>query len=651
MTKRLRALLTLAIGSAALALAGPASAQTSPPPITEFLNACPTYGDVRICSGEVPSFDGTPLDVDLTMPVGHDPATRAPLMIMLHGFGSDKHHWESNTDEGDGRDLYHWNNRWFARHGYYVLTYTARGFRTDPAEGNRPPTPSGTSASLPNGTIRLKSRDVEIRDTQWLAALVARSYDVDPSQIGVTGNSYGAGESWMLASRPEWTFPHEQSPELPVLQLQVAVPKYGWTDLAYSLAPNGHPGPTEPSIYESSQGAASSQTGDGNPVGVPKQSYINGFFLLGKADGIFENGTSTTQTEEGPISIDAWKNRIDAGDPYDVAGAEDAVVRQVRRGLTELRSSYYQDAEWAAQAAGPRRVAIFAIQGWTDDLFSAVEATRQFKYLKRLNPRWPIALELADVGHPRAQNRPEQWRRLNQRAWEWTQHQIRGSHDHETTVASEPMICADDGEPDQNDPSAMRITAQTPESLASGTLSVQYARGDAQTHASGSGDPDNVETDPALGYAFDQALGTVDCRVTRAPEFPGRYTAYSAPLPDASTYAGLGFARMNYVLAGGNTATVNARVWDVAPSGATVLITRGTYRLSVLAYDEPAGELTLPLFGNHYQFRPGHRIRLDVQMVDEPTFRRSNVASAFTFDPPRLVLPIREAADRVVPGS
>ena len=57
---------------------------------------------------------------------------------MLHGFGNDKHEWESTNDEGDGADKYHWNNRWFAKHGYYVLSYTARGFTDDgPSERQR----------------------------------------------------------------------------------------------------------------------------------------------------------------------------------------------------------------------------------------------------------------------------------------------------------------------------------------------------------------------------------------------------------------------------------------------------------------------------------------------------------------------------------
>ena len=55
-------------------------------PITEHFNVCAPYGDVRICSGSVPSFDGSKLDVDLTLPM-HGTGTCHPLVVMLHGFG------------------------------------------------------------------------------------------------------------------------------------------------------------------------------------------------------------------------------------------------------------------------------------------------------------------------------------------------------------------------------------------------------------------------------------------------------------------------------------------------------------------------------------------------------------------------------------
>src|SRR5215208_6118863 len=103
---------------ALLALASPAAAQSAP------FDSCPAYGDQRICTAEVPSFDGAPLDVDLTLPEGG--GTSHPLMIFLHGFGNNKREWESLDDDGDGADKLRWNSHWFASHGFYVLTYTAR---------------------------------------------------------------------------------------------------------------------------------------------------------------------------------------------------------------------------------------------------------------------------------------------------------------------------------------------------------------------------------------------------------------------------------------------------------------------------------------------------------------------------------------------
>ena len=71
----------------------------------------------------------------------------------------------------------------------------------------------------------------------------------------------------------------------------MAVPKYPSTDLAYSLAPNGHGGgPALDDLYESSQGLPDSDTGQGNPIGAIKESYIDGLFALGATKDMFEPG-------------------------------------------------------------------------------------------------------------------------------------------------------------------------------------------------------------------------------------------------------------------------------------------------------------------------------------------------------------------------
>jgi dienelactone hydrolase len=628
---------------AAIAIAAPA-ANAAPAELPDsFTPSCPTanpddesYGGVRICSGSVPSFDEAKLDVDLTQPM-QDTGARHPLIVMLHGFGNNKHEWESTGDEGDGADKYHWNNHWFAKHGFYVLNYTARGFRDDGADedANQPPTPgdlSGSEDPAHRGFIQLKSRDYEIKDTQWLAALVAKAYpDVDPNRIAVTGGSYGGIESWLQASQATWTFPHEFSDgELPILKLQVAVPKYPSTDLAYSLAPNGHGGgPALDDLYESSQGRPDNDLGEGNPLGPPKFSYIHGLYALGTEKGIFEEGGSddppfpcTYDNCEGPHPITAWNARTDGGDPT----LDDPLILQIRRGLTEFRGAYYQDEGWSEQVDS-RRVAVYSIQGWTDDLFPAVESFRMFKYLKRLDPRWPVEVALADVGHSRAQNKPESWHRLNQQAFQWLQSNIDGSHEQTTTVSSEGTVCADHGPP-------QHLVGSSPEDLANGALTLQYTPGGTQGDAA-AGDLNGPATDAIGGERLQPGE---PCRHSEG-DAVGGYTRRSAPLQSAQTYVGLGFVRIPYTWTGALSGMLAARVFDVAPGGKELLVTRGAYRFE---NEPPAGEIRLPLYGNHWRLEPGHSVRLDLTQVDSPTYRPSNLNTMFTFpNGVTLVLPTR----------
>jgi hypothetical protein len=668
--------LLLALLGATLA-AAPAQAQDAPPPTTPaepaaLAAACAAPGagfrsydggETETCTARVRSFDGAPLDVDITRDAQATVGRSHKLIAMLHGFGGDKREYESTTDEGDGGEAFHYNTHWFAEHGYYVITYTARGFHTTepPSEGHQPPTPPAVVESdhrdpTSNSKIRLKSREFEIRDTELLMRLTATAFGtIDARQAAITGLSYGAGESWLQASRRTLDSPF---PGLRPVTIQVAAPRYGWTDLGYSLAPHGHPNPDgaeggDP-LYESSGGRADSDTGNGFPFGVPKASYIGGFFLSGNQRGTFQqlaNGPSQATSSEGPIDVVGWNARVSAADPF---SPEDPVVRQARRGLTEFRSSYYQDEGWRAQAATGEETAIYAIGGWTDDLFPAVEQFREFKYLKRLDPLWPVEVHMADVGHPRAQNKPQTWRRLNQSAFGFIQSQIGGSHRRETGVTSEPTICAADAEPDENEAAAQRLTGRTPEDLAAGRLVIDSPAG-ALPPGSGTGDPDGIASDPVVGGVILERAFPGECVVSTAPTSPGRYTAVSPPLERHLTYVGLGSVSLTYeLLESDGSAAVAARVWDVAPDGSALLMTRGVYRLDELAAendpDAPAGTIRLPLFGNHWALGPGHRVRLDLMQVDESapfvgTFQRSKIPDTITLSEVALELPIRQAAD------
>jgi dienelactone hydrolase len=607
---------------AAFALTFVPAAHAAAPAFGE--SGCADYGGDRICTAQVPSFDGTALDADVTLPHGDGPH---PLIVLLHGFGNDKHEWESTTDAGDDGDKYHWNSHWFAQRGYYVLTYTVRGFDTQaPSAPYEPPTPSGSSKSLPSGTIQLKSRTAEIRDTQYLAALVAAQFgDVDTDRVAVSGNSYGGGESWLQATEPRWRFPHSADPSLPVLHLRVAVPKYGWTDLSYGLAPNGH----GPSPYDVSTGRPDSAAGEGYPVGAVKSTYVGGFFALGTTQGIFESGTRSPAVagDEGPISIPAWATRLEGtGDPYDAGGAEDTLVAQARRGLTEYRSAYYQPDRWAAEQAAGDEVAVFSIQGWTDDLFFPAESFREYHQLKAIDPKWPVKLALGDVGHSRAQNKPSTWQFLNAQANGFLRGHIGGPGGADSGVVSEETVCGDGV--------AGRVAARAPEDLGNGTWSLGFAPG-VLPPGSGTGDPDGIATDPIVGPSAVPGA----CRSSQAPSAAGRYTARSAPLVQPRTVVGIGTVTLDYALSNPTTTTVFARIWDEAPDGSAVLVDRGVYRIDPPAYDEQTGTLRLPLAGEHYRYERGHRLRLDLVQVEEPAYRRPNLPNTVTFGAPRLELP------------
>src|SRR3989442_11783949 len=86
------------------------------------------------------------------------------------------------------------------------------------------------------GETQLDSRHFEINDFQYLAGLLADDpfFSVNPQRVVVTGGSYGGGFSWLAFTDPIWTSPGGKP-----MKLAAAAPKYGWTDLVYSLVPNG----------------------------------------------------------------------------------------------------------------------------------------------------------------------------------------------------------------------------------------------------------------------------------------------------------------------------------------------------------------------------------------------------------------------------
>ena len=286
----------------ALALLAPAAAVAAPP--EPFGHSCTPQDGVLFCptssdAKRVPSWDGVPLDVDVTLPpTGNGPF---PTIVMMHGWGGSKTNFESTTPEGSGGTTFHWNNNFFAKRGYAVLTPSARGFgRSCGAMDSR------TSPGCDRGWVRLADHRYEGRDVQYLLGLLVDQHVVNPDEIGVTGISYGGIQSLNLARLrnrirlPNGSYKRWRSPRGTNLSIAAAYPRWGGSDMTYALQPNGRFLDFRP--YHVGQSA--------EPGGVEKQSYVSALYGVGSGSGFYA-------TAGAPFGADLplWKRLADAGEP------------------------------------------------------------------------------------------------------------------------------------------------------------------------------------------------------------------------------------------------------------------------------------------------------------------------------------------------
>jgi pimeloyl-ACP methyl ester carboxylesterase len=359
----------------ALALLAPVAAGAAPP--KPFGHDCTSQNGVLFCptaddSRRVPSWDGVPLDVDVTLPpTGDGPF---PAIVMLHGWGGDKTSFESDTSASKSSINYHYNNNFFAKRGYAVINASSRGFgRSCGAISSR------TSPGCDRGWVRLADHRYEARDVQHLLGLLVDQAIVNPDEIGVTGISYGGIQSLNLARLrdrirlPNGSYKRWRSPKGTGLKIAAAFPRWGGSDMTYALQPNGRF--LEFRRYHVGQSI--------EPGGVQKQSYVSVLYGLGAGTGFYA-------TAGAPFSADLplWKQLTDAGEP------ETPQVLRVGRELTGNHSI-------AGLTGVPAPMLVE--NGWTDDLFPAEEALRVWRMFHGVRGA-RVILQLGDLGHPRGAN-------------------------------------------------------------------------------------------------------------------------------------------------------------------------------------------------------------------------------------------------------
>jgi predicted acyl esterase len=600
--RRLSSLLVLAVCAVALVLA--TGAQAKPRPTLAQVAAkklgltctkVTTTDKVTYekCTGEIATFDGIGLDTDISIPLK---ATKArQTLVMLHGWSQDKTTWEAATKAGDGSGTWHWNNVWFVSKGWVVVNYTARGFQESCG------TTDQDANCTPDGYTHLADSRFEGRDTETILGKLVDAGIANATELAATGDSYGGGQSWLLATDLPW-----KSPAGKKLRIAAAVPKYGWTDLLDSLAPNGRATPT-----------AAQPAKEHTPLGIPKMSYISGLYAVGRAEA---NGRYDSNPADFGTDLDEGIARIQAGEPYDPS--TDPVLAGIVDSY-KWRNPYDATSFLAAlKAKKVKPVPIFSIQGWTDPLFPAVQTLQMVQKLKKADRHYPIQMVFADVGHSNAQNPAWQWQPINTLANAFLVKHVLHRNKTPQVAYSFETECGGTAKP------APVHGAWS--SLTNGFETFTSTTGGATT--SGTANPDDgAASDPiANGGCLSETAGTTD---------PGAvYYTFANASP--TTLLGLPKVSLTYALTG-TDAVVGLKLWDQKPDGSKTLVTRGGYRLSTAAGDKATGTLTTYMYGNDWTFPAGDSIVLQVTQNDSPYLRQDNEPSSIVWSGLNIDLPVR----------
>jgi len=612
--RKLRPLLVLLLAAAASVVgAAPASAAVD----SVFGGAvdCSVEGEgVRFCGGPattVNAFDGVPIDVNVALPPA--PASGSdggyPLIMMFHGWGGSEYELDSM--------------RRFLDRGYAVFSMSDRGWG-DSCGGQTSKT--GPCAA---GYNRLMDTRYEVRDAQDFAGMLADEGLIDPKRIGAWGGSYGGGISMALAAlRDRMALPGENpdgtlklvpwvSPEGIPMELAAATPDIPWTDLAYSLVPNGR---NLDYLVDSPYSIDPTK-----PVpGVMKLSFVTGLLALGLASSNYALPATNPDAD-----LVGWYTSIIAGDPYE---ANPTVVDALKE-LTLHHSSYYIDD---SRPPAPLLIS----NGFTDDLFPPDEALRFYNRTRTHHPGAKISLLFTDHGHQRGQNKADDQAYLRRRQNEWLDYYVKGvgvSPEQGATVKTQ--TCPADA------PSEGPLSAASWRALSPGEVRFSGAEG-AQTIVPGEGLPvlsttiptlsPGVLQDLAAGLAYDPILGTVitDGACAAPPDPTGSVTdPLSGPVYEFPV-KGDGFLMVGSPTVIANlssaaavagtppyTSQIAARLIDVAQDGSETLVGRALYRPDLAP--EPSQQV-FQLHPNGWRFESGHTVRLELLPLDLPYGRFSN---------------------------
>jgi predicted acyl esterase len=554
----------------------------------------PANGDVRLCAGETTTWDGTKIDLNVVLPP--QPGSGAdgpyPTIGLFHGWGGEKIGLEDARVQS------------WAENGYAVFSMSDRGWgnscgSSDPDRLN--PLVCG------QGYNHLMDDRYEVRDAQHLLSILADEGVARPKKIGATGVSYGGGMSMALATlrnrtmQPNGTLIPWKSPGGKEMELAAAVPQWPWTDLAYSLMPNGSTlDYVADSPYEGPDGNAR--------IGIEKASFVSGLYGTGLAESNY------SLTDKG-ADLNGWYALINSGEPYESKPQAQEILDQI----TTYHSSYYIDH---SQPPAP----LLIQNGWNDDLFPVDEAVRYYNRTRAQYPGDPISLFLMDDGHDRSQNKAADEALFRQRMNAWFDHYLKGEGAAPSSSAEALTTTCPETAPSEGPYKAADWQSLSPGEIVLGGLT-------AQTIVPGAGDP-------SIGKTFDPIAGKDPCATAPGADQAG-VANYRLAVPEPG-FTLLGSPTVIADLATtGLDSELAARLLDVAPDGKERLVARGLLRPG-----SGGADVVFQLHPQGYRFAGGHTVKLELLPSDAPYARPSNLQAPITVANLELRLPVLEQ-----PGS
>jgi predicted acyl esterase len=545
-------------------------------------------GNVRLCQGKTATWDGTTkIDVNVVLPPqpGSGEDGPYPLIGLFHGWGGHKIGLEDPRVQ-----------QW-AEAGYAVFSMSDRGWGNSCGGSD----PERLTPACLQGYNHLMDDRYEVRDAQYLISVLADEGVAEPKRIGATGVSYGGGMSMALAALrnrtmlPDGSLVPWKSPEGKEMELAAAVPQWPWSDLAYSLMPNG-------STLDTATDSPYLGPGGGAKIGVEKLSFVGGLYGTGLA-------TSNYSATDPEANLTGWYTLINAGEPYDSNPLAAEIVEQI----TTYHSSYYIDH---SEAPAP----LLIQNGWNDDLFPVDEAVRFYNRTRTEYPGDPISLFLMDDGHARSQNKAEDEALFLQRENAWFDHYLKGAGP-EPSSSAEALTTVCGG------PSEGPYKAGNWHDLATSEVELDGAA--PQTILPGAGNP-------AIGQAFDPIAGSGACATAPGADQAG-VANYRLPVP-ASGFTLLGSPTITADLTTTNEdSELAARLLDVLPNGEGRLVARGLLRPG-----SGGKGVVFQLHPQGYRFAGGDTVKLELLPSDEPYARPSNLQGTITVSNLQLRLPVLE---------